>query len=239
MKAPLRLCLWSGPRNVSTALMYSFAQRHDTTVVDEPLYAYYLARSGVDHPGRQDVLDSQDTDGDAVVRNVVLGPCSRDILFLKQMAHHLEGLDRQFLKETVNVLLVRDPREMLLSLRNQIPNPVLRDTGLGFQSELLEQLVQLGQPGLVLDSRRLLQDPRRVLSSLCERLGIPFLESMLRWDAGPRPEDGVWAPHWYANVHRSTGFQEYRPKSEELPAALVPLHEECRPHYEALLSHAI
>jgi hypothetical protein len=235
----LRINLWSGPRNVSTALLYSFAQRADTRVVDEPLYAHYLRVSGADHPGRDDVLRSQDQDGERVARDVILGDCDRGVLFLKQMAHHLVELDRSFLARCANVILTRDPRDMLPSLVRHLPEATLRDTGYAMLTELHAELRRLGQDPPVIDARELLSDPRGVLSQLCARLGLPFEEAMLRWTAGPRPEDGVWAPHWYENVHRSTGFERYRAPSSPLQARYRPLLDECLPHYERLSPLAI
>jgi Sulfotransferase domain len=237
--ATLRVNLWSGPRNVSTALMYAFAQRPDTRVVDEPLYGHYLRLSGADHPGAAEVLAAMDGDGERVVREVVLGPCDRPVLFLKQMAHHLVGLGRGFLAATANVLLIRDPAEMLASLAHQLPAPTLGDTGLAAQAQLLAELQGLGQEPPVLDARELLLDPPGVLAELCRRLGLAFTPAMLAWPAGPRPEDGVWARHWYDGVHRSRGFAPYRPKSDPFPPRLAPLLAACRPHYEALLARAI
>lgn len=236
-REPLRLCVWSGPRNVSTALMYSFAQRADTRVVDEPLYGHYLRVSGARHPGRESVLAAMDCDGDRVVRDLVLGPCDRPVHFLKMMAHHLVELDWGFLSRTTNVLLLRDPREMLPSLAVQLPRPELRDTGFALQTRLLDHLRGLGQEPCVLDARELLLDPHGVLTQLCERLGLVFDERMLSWSPGPRPEDGVWAPHWYANVHRSSGFERYRPRRDPLPPELTALYEQCLPHYQRL--HAL
>ena len=235
----LRICCWSGPRNISTALMYSFAQRSDARVLDEPLYAHYLRVTGVEHPGRAEVLAAQDNDGERVIREIILGPCDRSVLYLKLMAHHLVELQRDFLEQTTNVLLIRDPIQMLPSLTNQLPNPTLRDTGLAVQSELLRELRELGQTTPVLDSRELLLDPPGVLSQLCAQLGIPFEKSMLYWPAGPRPEDGVWAPYWYHAVHQSTGFQPYTEKTAPFPPHLQPLLEECRPHYEFLFDAAL
>jgi len=237
--SPLRLCLWSGPRNVSTALMYSFAQRADTRVVDEPLYAHYLRVSGAAHPGREVVLAGQDGDGERVVREVVLGPVDRPVHFQKHMAHHLLGLDRGFLDRTVNVLLVRDPRERIPSLVHQIPAPTLADTGLGVQTALYDELVARGQDPPVLDARLLLEDPPGVLRALCARVGIPFDPAMLSWPPGPRKEDGVWAPYWYHRLHESTGFARYVAKEEPVPEAQVPLWEEARPHYARLRARAI
>lgn len=236
---PLRINLWSGPRNVSTALMYSFAQRSDTRVVDEPLYGHYLRVSGAKHPGRDEVLATMETDGAAVVRDRILGPSDRPIVFFKQMAHHLVALDRSFLASCANVILCRDPREMLPSLALTLPDPTLQDTGLRTQVELVEQLRALGQDPPVLDARELLTDPPSVLRELCARLRIPFRKAMLRWKPGPRPEDGVWAKHWYHNVHVSSGFHPYQQKSAPFPRRLLPLLSECKPCYEDLAALAI
>lgn len=235
----LRICLWSGPRNVSTALMYAFAQRSDTRALDEPLYAHYLRVSGANHPIREEVLASMENDGERVVKDVILGPCARPVLFMKQMAHHLVEIDRGFLKQTANVLLIRDPVEMLPSLAKILDAPTLRDTGLATQFELVSELKNLGQNPPVIDARELLLDPPGVLRQLCDQLGIPFQESMLKWPAGPHPEDGVWAKQWYHNVHRSTGFQPYREKTDPFPQRLLPLLEECRPYYQAMQAMAI
>ncbi len=234
-----RICLWSGPRNVSTALMYAFGQRPDTRVVDEPLYAHYLRVSGARHPGRDEVLKGQDQEGERVVREVILGPCDRPVLFAKQMAHHLVDLDLSFLEQTINVFLIRDPSEMLRSLVHQIPEPRLADTGLATQSELLRILEEQGQDPPVLDARELLLNPPGILSRLCRRLGLPYDQGMLSWPAGPKPEDGVWAPYWYHQVHRSTEFRPYSPRSGSLPSALEPLLTQCRPHYEILYRRAL
>ncbi|MGH8494877.1 MAG: sulfotransferase family protein [Gammaproteobacteria bacterium] len=235
----MRICLWSGPRNVSTALMYSFAQRPDTAVLDEPLYGHYLRISGAIHPGRADVLSTTDTDGDSVMRRLVEEPADRPVLFMKQMAHHLVGLDLGFLARTSNVLLIRDPREMLPSLTRELPHAGLADTGLARQHRLFDDLRGRGREPPVLDAGRLLANPPGVLRSLCARLGLPFDTVMLHWPPGPKPYDGVWARHWYANVHGSTGFAAPRPRSRDFPDALRPLLEECRVHYHYLLPFAI
>jgi hypothetical protein len=235
----LRIQLWSGPRNVSTALMYAFAQRSDTSVVDEPLYAHYLRVSGAEHPGGADVLRAQNQDGEAVVRDVLMAPSPTPVRFFKQMAHHLVELERGFLARCANVILTRDPVEMLPSLVNQIPEPTLRDTGYAVQTELLDELLALGQAPPVLDAAQLLAGPRAVLEQLCALLGLAFDPAMLTWPAGPRPFDGVWAPHWYHNVHRSTGFEPLAPKSAPFPERLKPLLAECEPHYARLAARAL
>ena len=235
----IRINLWSGPRNVSTALMYAFAQRRDTRVVDEPLYAHYLRVSDADHPGKEEVIGAMIADGERVVQEVILGPCDRPVLFLKQMAHHLVELDRSFLAETVNVLLIRDPVQMLPSLGQTLTNPILRDTGLATQAALYQQLLDLGQQPAVLEAKQLLLNPRRVLSQLCAQIGIAFDEAMLPWQPGARPADGVWAKYRYHNVHTSTGFDQYRAKHEPFPPRLLRLLAECKPHYALLAEKAI
>ncbi len=233
------ICLWSGPRNVSTALLYAFGQRADTRCTDEPLYAHYLRVSGADHPGRDEVLAAQDSDGERVVGQVVLAPVDRAIHFQKHMAHHLVDLDLGFLEKTRNVLLIRDPAEVVVTLARQVPRPSMRDVGIERQFELLEFLEARGQSVPVVAARALLLDPEGVLRALCRRLEIPWDPAMLSWPAGPRPYDGVWARHWYENVHRSTGFGPYVSKTEPTPDALRPLIEQCRPFYERLLARAI
>lgn len=234
------ICLWSGPRNVSTALMYSFAQRRDVRVVDEPLYGHYLRVSGANHPGRDDIIAAMNCDGADVMRTLLeeqrKDPSRR--LFIKHMAHHLVDIDTSFMRETCNVFLIRDPREMLPSLTIQLPHAQLADTGLEQQSHLFEWLEDRGQTPVVLDSRELLLDPPGVLEQLCQRIGLEFDTSMLEWPAGPRPEDGVWAPHWYHAVHQSTGFAPYVAKTG-FPEHLEELLVECQPWYEHLFARAL
>jgi hypothetical protein len=234
------ICLWSGPRNVSTALMYSFAQRTDIRVIDEPLYGHYLRVSGADHPGREDVLATMNLDGDAVMRGLLAEQSRQESsrLFLKHMAHHLIGMDLEFLTETCNVFLIRDPREMLPSLTIQVPHARLRDTGLQRQWQLFANLKDAGRQPVILDSRELLLDPPGVLAELCKLIGLEFDKSMLHWIAAPRPEDGIWAPHWYHAVHQSTGFGTYVRKPD-FPEHLQTLLAECAPWYERLFKYAI
>ncbi len=234
------ICLWSGPRNVSTALMYSFAQRDDIRVVDEPLYGHYLLVSGADHPGRDAVIAEMNCDGAAVMRELLLqqrdNPAVR--IFQKHMAHHLVGLDLGFLGETSNVFLIRNPREMLPSLTVQLPHATLADTGLKRQWELYADLRAAGQTPAILDSRELLLDPAGILEQLCEHLGLDFDPRMLHWAAGPLAEDGIWAPHWYHAVHKSTGFAPYRSKTA-FPEELLDLLADCQPWYDRLYDNAL
>jgi len=237
----VRICLWSGPRTISTALMYSFAQRHDTTVVDEPLYAHYLrvTPAAAYHPGAGEVLESMDGDGSRVLREVVLGEYDTPVVFFKQMTHHLVDLDLDFLDHTTNVLLTRDPHDMLRSYAAVVDSPSVADTGYPQSARLLEELRRRGQDPVVMDSTATLSDPESILRQLCARLGIGFDPAMLSWEAGPRPEDGVWAPHWYAAVHRSTGFGGRRNHTDPFPERLRPLLEECLPHYRRLAEVAL
>lgn len=233
-----RIQCWSGPRNISTALMYSFRQRADTTVVDEPLYTHFLEASGRQDPGREEILASRTTDLDELVRELVLGDCDTPVLYLKQIASHLTGVDPWFLTETDNVLLTREPADMLTSWAVNMPDATLADTGLPEQVRLLDDIVARGGDPIVVDSRTLLTDPPRILTRLCDRLGIPFDEAMLSWPAGPKPEDGVWAKHWYATAHRSTGFAAPRP-SGPLTRQLEPVLAAAEPLYARLRTHAL
>ena len=235
----IRINMWSSPRNLSTAMMYSWRQRADTTVVDEPLYAHYLRVSGREHPGAADVLAAQDPDGRSVVRDVLFGAYDTPVVFFKQMAKHLIELDRSFLLECRNILLTRDPHDMLTSFQVQMPDATLADTGFPEMVEMLDTLLAAGEEPIVIDSKLLVQDPPAVLSELCHRLALEFDESMLSWPPGPKPEDGVWAPHWYDGVHRSTGWEPYAHKPAQLLPSVVAAYEQAVPLYERLLPYRI
>ena len=207
--------------------------------MDEPLYAHYLHITGAQHPGRDDILAAMDQDGERVIRDLLLGPKDRPVLFVKNMAHHFVELRWSVLDKMTNVLLIRDPEQMLPSLINQVPNPKLADTALGRQTEIFDYLQAKGSTPCVLDSKELLLDPEHVLTQLCSHLGLSFDRCMLSWPDGGRPEDGVWAPHWYHVIRQTTGFGRYVPKAAPFPDFLKPLLEECRPHYENLYEHAL
>ncbi|MEO0492254.1 MAG: sulfotransferase family protein [Actinomycetota bacterium] len=230
---------WSGPRNISTALMYSWRQRADVSVVDEPFYAFNMTLDTRGHPGADEVIASQSTDPDEVIEQVIFGEYPTPHLYVKQMAHHLVGVDRSHLAHTKNLLLTRDPREMLPSLSVQVPECTLADTGLTESVELLDAVLAEGGRPMVIDSQRLLADPAGVLGAVCAALGLEWDPAVLSWPAGPKPEDGVWAKHWYANVHRSTGFAERAPSNHPVPERLGPILDEAVPLYERLLEYAI
>ena len=236
-----RINAWSSPRNISTAFMYAFAQREDMSVVDEPLYAHYLVKtkSLVHHPATQEVITTQENDGEKVIQDVIFGDHPTPAVLFKQMTHHLIDISTDFLAKTDNILLIRDPRYIINSYIKVIPNPTISDIGVKDQLSLFKQLKAVGTLKAVVDSKELLLDPEKVLRQLCAKLDLAFDASMLQWTAGPRPEDGVWAKHWYANVHKSTGFQPYTPKKISLPPAMEKLAEECMPYYEKLFDYAI
>ncbi len=238
----IRLAVWSGPRNVSTALMRSWGNRPDTTVIDEPFYAYYLLATGAAHPGREEVIAHHETDWRKVIAHLT-GPIpdGKRIFYQKHMSHHmLPEIDRTWFRDVFHAFLIRDPREVLLSLHKKTPNPRLRDTGFPQLAEIFEQVCELtGEVPPIIDARDLLLDPRGVLEQLCARLGVPFLDCMLSWPPGLRPTDGVWAKYWYDAVEKTTGFQPYRPRTEPLPEHLKPLLEQCTVYYQLLYPHRI
>ncbi|MEC9415336.1 MAG: sulfotransferase family protein [Pseudomonadota bacterium] len=234
-----KICLWSGPRNVSTAIMYSFAQRQDTIVVDEPLYGHYLRISGAEHPGRHEIMQKINCDGNEAMKTLMAQKSlHHKILFMKQMSHHLQRINKEFLSKTENIFLIRNPKEVLPSLTKQLPNASIRDTGLDLQWQLFQELSSAGKSPIVIDSKELLINPEDILAQLCKQLSIPFLKGMLNWEPGPIKEDGMWAKYWYQEVHKSNGFMPYKPKPD-LSVELLSLFKECRPYYDNLVEHAL
>jgi Sulfotransferase domain len=229
--------MWSGPRTVSTALMRSFGNRPDTVVADEPLYGYYLARTGTEHPGREEILASMPTDWRAVLSSLAGAPLPAGtcVFYAKHMTHHLlPEVDRRALAPFRHAYLIRDPAELLASYARVRASPALDDLGIRQQAEIFA-----GFPGPVVSARDLLENPEGMLRALCEALGIPFTPAMLAWPPGPRDTDGVWGRHWYASVWRSTGFGPYRPATGVLPPRLATLADQCRPYYERLHAHRL
>jgi hypothetical protein len=234
--------MWSGPRNISTAMMRSFANRPDTVAVDEPLYAHYLAVTGIDHPGRDDILAAQDQDWRQVTRWLTGAiPEGKSVWYQKHMTHHMipeVGLD--WLDGVTSAFLIRAPAQVVASYAKVRGEPTLEDLGFPQQAALFERCAdRLGATPPVVDAGDVRRDPRGVLEQLCKAVGIPFDEAMLSWPAGPRPEDGVWAPHWYAAVERSTGFEPYVHREPEVPSHLQGLLERCQPYYDLLAPHRL
>jgi hypothetical protein len=233
----LRLAMWSGPRNISTAMMRAWGNRHDTAVCDEPLYAHYLDVTKKPHPGRDEVIAAGETDWQKVVAGLVGAiPGGKRIYYQKQMTHHLlPQMSREWLRQLTNCFLIRDPREVLASYTKVVETPQIEDTGFPQQAEIFEHVIAAsGQIPPVLDAADVLRDPRRMLGLLCDALNLDFQESMLSWSAGPRPTDGVWARYWYSEVEKSTGFRPYQPKEVTLPSRLENLCDQCTSYYERL-----
>lgn len=228
----------SGPRNVSTALMYSFAQHPQFEVVDEPFYGYYLKKTGIRHPGREEVLKSMSTDLSLIIKR--LKPAEKNNLYIKNMAHHLiEVEDRSFLKNYRNIFLIRDPAKLISSFSKVIEKPTLHDIGVKDEWILFSELNEKNQLPLVIDSDELLKDPRKMFITVFHRLGEEFNEQILKWKAGPRKEDGVWAKYWYKNVHTSTGFAPFEEKQINLQGHLLELYEKALPYYNKLSQYSI
>jgi len=232
--------MWSGPRNLSTALMYSFAARGDCAVVDEPFYGAYLRATGIDHPMRDAVIASQSTDA-SVVAAQCLGPTpqGQSLFYQKHMTMHMiPAFDRGFIKDLTNVFLIRHPARVIASYARKREAPTLADIGFVQQAELFDEVAQMtGAAPLVVDSSDIRRAPRETLTRLCGSLGIPFTENMLIWPAGPKPYDGVWAPHWYDEVWKSTGFGGAEGDLPALTGEFQDLCEAALPHYQHLVQH--
>ena len=232
----MRVAMWSGPRNISTAMMRAFENRPDTVVADEPLYAAYLARTGIDHPMRDEVIASQPTD---VARaadqlSAPLAPGVR-VHYAKHMAHHVSrDMDLSWTLGFRNVLLIRDPAEVVASYVRSRESCEPEDIAIPQQGWLLELWDEHGLEVPIIDAKDFLHDPEAHLRGLCDWLRIPFTDRMLSWPAGPRDSDGAWAPHWYAAVWASTGFEPWRPRAVALPERHQRVVEACRPTYERL-----
>ena len=236
MSPVIRLAVWSGPRNISTALMRSWENRPDSIVVDEPLYAHYLDVTGIDHPGRDEVIASGRTDWRHVV-DELLGPVPAgvDVFYQKHMAHHLTpDIDSDWVGGLANVLLIRDPTLVIASYLRSRAQVTAEDLGLRQQSLLYDELCTAGSTPTVIDSSDFLRDPEGYLRGLCHLIGVPFTQAMLSWPPGPRPTDGVWGRYWYEAVWRSTGFLPDESRDVDLPAAGADAAAWCQPLYERL-----
>jgi hypothetical protein len=233
----VRIAMWSGPRNISTAMMRAWGNRQDTFVIDEPFYAYYLKATGKQHPGAEEVIAAGEIDWRKVIAQLT-GPMPRGrrIFFQKQMTHHLLAeVHRQWLDAVTNCFLIRDPREVFASYIKKRENPALEDLGYSQQAEIFD-FVQTRTKSLppVLDARDVLENPERMLQLLCKAVGVEFSESMLSWPPGLRETDGVWAKHWYGEVAKTTSFRPYRPADQPVPERLRKIYERCCDCYERL-----
>ncbi len=234
--------MWSGPRNISTALLRSWGNRPDTLVNDEPLYGAFLSETGYDHPVAAEIISHYETDWSKVVAGLTGEiPGGKSIYYQKHMAHHLlPGMGREWVLQLDNCFLLREPREMLTSLIKILPEPGVADTGLPQQLEIFRLVeAQLEKTPPVLVSRDVLEAPERLLGLLCEELGVEFSPSMLSWPPGKRDTDGIWAPHWYGEVEKSTSFRPYKAKDEEVPGKFRDVLRECMEIYQVLYEYRL
>lgn len=238
----VRVAMWSGPRNISTAMMRAWGNRGDAVVVDEPFYAHYLHATRKAHPGADEVVATGETDWRKVVAYLT-GPVpnGKRIFFQKQMTHHLlPEIDREWLGSVSNCFLIRDPREVIGSYVKKRDKPALEDLGFVQQVEVFDFVRgQTNKIPPVVDAKDVLHNPERMLRRLCAAVGVEFNEAMLSWPPGSRDTDGIWAKHWYGEVAKTTSFQPYRPRHYELPENLRELYEPCRDCYEKLYRHRL
>lgn len=241
-QSTVRIAMWSGPRNLSTALMRAWENRGDTAVCDEPFYACFLAATGAKHPGAKEVVAHGESNWERVAERMI-GPIpdDRPVFFQKHMAHHLlPEIGRGWMDRVINCFLIRDPREVIASYARVRGEVSAEDIGIARQAAIFGYVQQRqAQTPLVLDARDLLENPRGLLSALCDRLGIEFTDRMLTWSPGPRDSDGIWARHWYGSVYKSTGFHPHVSKADRLPPRLEPLARECESHYRRLWRHRL
>jgi hypothetical protein len=229
--------MWSGPRNISTAMMRAWENRGDCAVSDEPLYAAYLAATGLDHPARDEVIAAGESDPGKVVA-ALLGPVpdGRPLWYQKHMSHHLlPGIEHEWVHALSNIFLIRDPAEVVASYLKSRASVTPEDIGLLQQGELFDELVaRSGEQPMVIDAADFLQSPEAYLRAICEQLGIEFSGRMLDWPAGPRASDGIWAPYWYDAVWKSTGFERWQAREVKLDDRAASVAQACRPVYERL-----
>ena len=233
----IRIAMWSGPRNISTAMMRSWENRPDCSVVDEPFYACYLAETGLNHPCREAILESQCTTREGVIDELTTDPVETALQYQKHMTHHMpRGMEMGWCRELLHCFLIRDPAEIIASYLQKMPTVSEEAIGIVRQLELFEEISAVtGRRPLVIDSNDVLRDPAGVLEQLCEALGVSWLpEVMLAWPAGRRDSDGVWAPHWYQAVEASTGFAPWRERQVDLSGEHRQLAEQMAPYYTQL-----
>jgi hypothetical protein len=239
----IRIAMWSGPRNISTAMMRSWGSRRDTFVVDEPFYAYYLRATGREHPARDEVISHGELDSKKVIAQLTGPvPTGQQIYYQKQMTHHLlPEIERAWLTKVTNCFLIRDPAEVIISYIKKNSDPTLEDIGFIQQAEIFDWVCKdTGRIPAVIDANDVLEDPERVLRLLCEAVEVEFTETMLSWAPGLRITDGIWAKHWYNEVATSTGFRKPgRTKVASVPERLRTIHHASRECYERLYRHRL
>lgn len=239
---PAHIAMWSGPRNISTAMMRSWGNRADTVVIDEPLYGFYLKETGKVHPGVMEIMAHCQTDVYKILQHLTGPvPSGRRVFFQKQMTHHLlPQVDREWLGKVTNCFLIRDPSEVITSYLKKNPAPTLEDLGFVQQAEIFDCVSQrTGSVPAVIDARDVLGNPEKILRLLCDALGLEFDAAMLSWPPGLRDTDGIWAKYWYDEVAVSTSFQPYKPKNEPVPERLREIHDRCRECYDRLYVHRL
>ncbi|SFL78745.1 sulfotransferase family protein [Shimia aestuarii] len=232
----MKIAMWSGPRNLSTAMMYSFGNRPDCAVVDEPFYAAYLKLTGIDHPMRDEILASQSQDPEEVAAALSgSNPAEKPHFYQKHMTQHMvPGVPRDWMREAVNVFLIRHPARVIASYAAKRENPTLTDIGFPQQAELFDLVTSWGQTPLVIDSHDIRENPEQMLKKLCDAIELDFLPAMLNWPKGGHKDDGVWASHWYGAVWNSTGFAGAEGPLPEVPKHLQPVLNDAMPIYEKL-----
>jgi hypothetical protein len=239
----VRIAMWSGPRNISTAMMRSWGNRADTVVVDEPLYAYYLEKTGKKHPVAEEVIATGETNWRKIAAYLTKEPVAggKRIFFQKQMTHHLlPEVDRAWILDLTNCFLIRDPREVILSYIKKNPDPSLEDLGFVQQCEIFD-FVRERRNSIprVVNADDVLKNPERMLKLLCDAIGVEFDKAMLSWPPGLRETDGIWAKHWYDAVARSTSFEPYKPREGNVPDSLKEVYERCLECYDELYKHRL
>lgn len=238
----LRIAMWSGPRNLSTAMMRSFGSRSDTFVSDEPFYGCFLQDGGAHHPMREEVMAAMDCDWRSVMASLRGDtPNGAPIWYQKHMWHHMVGpIGYEDFEGFTHAFLIRQPERMIASYLRKRESAAFEDFGLERQAEFFDREAdRLGRAPPVIDVRDVLANPQAVLSSLCQALAIPWERAMLAWEPGPRSTDGPWAPHWYGAVEASTGFGPPETDVVELPDEAQRLADRCRPYYERLAGHRL
>lgn len=239
---PVRIAMWSGPRNISTAMMRAWENRSDCVVWDEPLYGHYLFKTGIDHPGANQVIDAQGTDWRKIVERCIADPPDgKRVFYQKHMTLHLlPDIDRQWLSSLTNCFLIREPEPVIASYAAVREDVNLDDTGFVQQAELFEYVTQLsGEVPLVIDSKEFLLNPEGSLAKICSRLDIEFETSMLSWPTGVRESDGIWGKYWYESVWKSSGFAPYQERPLNLDPKQQAIADQARPYFDQLYQHRL